>query len=535
MYSEHSHISYEQTQSFSALVNDYIAAKPNLKDFFQYAADVTGVEAAIEGRKQYAVDRTLLVKVLLRQYKPLDTHPLVRENIESLHHSHTFTICTAHQPNLLTGYLYFFYKILHAISMSEQLNKRYPNQHFVPVYYMGSEDNDLDELGQFNFETNKYKWDADGQTGAVGRMDTKSLKPLFNELFRRMGPPGLHCDNLKDLLTEAYLNHNTIGEATQFLVNQLFGQYGLVIVNPDDAELKKIFLAVMKDDLLEHHALPIVSAQSEKLSAAYKAQAFPRAINLFYLKDNIRERIEQKETHWQVLNTDIQFSKDELLQELDSHPERFSPNVILRGLFQETILPNICFIGGGSELAYWLQLKPLFEYYNIFYPVIFLRQSVQIISEKDWHILCQLNLAIEDIFQPEQTLIQKIITQRKGVTWLLDEAKVDINKTLQRIATQATAIDKNLEQSAAAALAKMNKQMLVLEQKMYKAEKKKEQVLVDKIAKLKNSLMPKGILQERIENFLPYYLQEGFSIFDTIKTTIAPFENQFLIIHPPKV
>lgn len=532
METDCTYINYEQTNSFSELVYDYINYKKSIKPFTQYEPNKSGIVEAIAARTKYPVDRQVLVQVLKRQYSTLPSQSIVDKNIEALLNENTFSICTAHQPNLATGYLYFFYKILHAIKMAEELNQEYPEKYFVPVYYMGSEDNDLDELGQFWYEGKKYKWDAEEQTGAVGRMSTKSLKPLFSELFKTFGPPGFNCEELIDLLSESYLRKETIAEATQFLVHQLFGHYGLIILNPDDAHLKSQFSDILFDELFHQHAYPIVSQQSSLLAEQYKAQAFPRAINLFYLKDDLRERIEKSENSWVVINTDIRFSEQELKSELKNHPERFSPNVILRGLFQETILPNICFIGGGSEVAYWLQLKPLFEHYKVFFPVVFLRQSVQIISDNAWQLSKRLDSSLTEIFQPEETMIKLILGRKTNRSWQLETEHGLIKTTMAAIAQKALSVDPTLEKSVAAALTKMSKQLSVIEQKIYRAEKRKGNEIVNQIKRLKADIQPKGGLQERVENFMPYYLQNGFSIFDRIKNCIKPFDNQFLIIHP---
>jgi bacillithiol biosynthesis cysteine-adding enzyme BshC len=526
-----SYLSYRDTHSFSALVNDYLENKESLSEFYSFTPNLDGIRAAIEQRAAYPVNRPLLQQVLQQQYEQLPGIAAVRENIAALGSGTTFTITTAHQPNLLTGYLYFFYKILHAIRMAEALNEQFPQQHFVPVYYMGSEDNDLDELGQFRVGAQKFTWDANGQTGAVGRMSTQSLKKLFADLYRYLGPPGKNLDALKKLIETSYLQHKTIGEATRYLVHSLFGQYGLVIIDPDNAALKRSFLPVMQDDLLHHHALPVVSERSAALSETYKAQAFPRPINLFYLKDGIRERIEKSGENWVVLNTDIIFSESALLAELHGHPERFSPNVILRGLFQETILPDVCFIGGGSELAYWLQLKPLFEYYKVFYPVIFLRQSVQIVAPRAQELMQKLQLAEASVFLPDEELIRAHLLEKNGLSWSASKEREQLHELVQQLMDKATAIDSTLEKSGAAVMARITHHVTTLEQKMYRAEKRKADVYLQRLEKLKQELFPGGGLQERVENFMPYYTEYGFELFDTVRKVIRPFSNTFLVLN----
>jgi len=525
-----SYLPYSETNAFSHLVADYLKNDNTLKPFYGFYTDKEGIAQAILERKNFPTDRRQLVKVLETQYAGLPASEKVAGNIQSLLQPDTFTICTAHQPNLLTGYLYFVYKILHAIRLSEELKQLFPQNNFVPVYYMGSEDADLDELGTFRYNGKKFVWNGDGQKGAVGRMATRGLEELFTGLFKELGPPGEFCDDLKRIITSAYLQHDTIGKATQYLVHELFGRYGLIVIDPDDAALKQSFIPVMKDDLLHRKANDIVSEQMTGLSEHYKVQAHPRPINLFYLKDDIRERIEQTGDKWHVVNTDISWNEEALIKELEAHPERFSPNVILRGLFQETILPNVVFIGGGAEVAYWLQLRTLFAHYNVFYPSIHLRQSVLWIPAKERKLREQLHLSISDIFKTETELVHQFVLENSSNDWQTAGEMTTIEQTLAALKQKATTLDPTLRASAGAALARIRYQVQLLEKKMLRAEKRKMQDQLHKVVRLKTNLFPGNGLQERVENFITLYLQYGPGLFDVLKNAMQPLRHEFLVI-----
>jgi len=526
----YTYVPYKDTGFFSRLAIDYLSNHPDTHSFYHFSPDPEGLKRAIAERAKYSVNRKALVAALNKQYTNFTKYSKTEENIQSLLDENTFTVCTAHQPNLLTGYLYFMYKILHAIKLAEQLNEEYPGKHFVPVYYMGSEDNDLEELGTFRFRDSKFRWDGNGQAGAVGRMNTKGLKPLLNELLKLFGPPGKNCDELEKLLTTSYLKHNTIAEATHYLVNELFGQYGLVVLNPDDATLKAEFIPVTEDELLHQHTYPIITDQIEKLGKNYKIQAHPRPLNLFYLSEQFRERIEKNGEKWTVINTDKEFTKSEILNELKKNPERFSPNVMLRGLFQETILPNVAFIGGGAEVAYWLQLKTLFEHYKVFFPCILLRQSVMWIKAPQTKLRTQLEFSISDLFKPEQELIVDYISKHASDEWKTDEEAQAIEAIFRSLAQKATSLDPTLKEGAAAALTRMKYQLQTLEKKMLRSEKKKMDIQMQRISRLKNALFPNNSLQERVDNFAEYYLDNGRAFLGIIKDGIKPLAPDFLII-----
>lgn len=524
------HIPYSETGFFSLLVLDYLQQKQDLQQFYTYSPDEAGVNAAINDRPKYPVNREVLVSVLKKQYENIPHTDAVKNNIDALLSENTFTICTAHQPNLLTGYLYFIYKIAHAITLANELNEKHPDKHFVPVYYMGSEDNDLDELGTFRYAGKKFVWDADGQTGAVGRMTTKSLKPVLENLFKVLGPPGVHTEELKEILTVAYLQHDTIGGATQYLVNELFGRFGLVVLDPDDAAFKNEIKQILVDDLLNHKANDIVTNQAGKLAEQYKAQAYPRPINLFYLNEGTRERIERNGDTWQVLNTDISWNERVLLQELEAHPERFSPNVILRGVFQESIMPNVAFIGGGAEVAYWLQLKEVFKYYNVFYPVLLLRQSALWVTKEGIELQKKSGLSTVEMFKTTEQLTKDYIAKHSDGSWQTGEERKEFEKIVEALKQKAVVLDSSLAYSASAVLKKIEYQLDVLEKKMLRAEKRRHDTELQRIAKVKNLLFPNNSLQERYENFIEYYALYGKEFIDEVVKHTGALRNEFIVI-----
>ncbi len=529
-----SYIQAQQTGFFSKLVTDYLTHKEGIKPFYKFEWDSEGSNKAIEERAKYPVNRKVLTDTLSKQYAGLELHPKVEHNLRLLEQENTFTVCTAHQPNLLTGYLYFVYKILHAVKLTDELNNSHPDKKFVPVYYMGSEDNDLEELGVFKFRGEKYVWDGDGQSGAVGRMNPAGLKKMLSELFKLFGPPGKDADRLQNIFTQAYLKHKTIGAATQYLVNELFGKFGVIVLDPDDAALKALYIPVMEDELLHQNAAPVLAKQIELLGQQYKIQAHPRDINLFYLADQLRSRIERDGDKWGVVNTDIQWSKSQLLEELHTHPERFSPNVMLRGLYQETILPDVAFIGGGAEVAYWMQLKTLFEHYNGFFPCIYLRQSVMIMNPAQEKLQNQLDLSLKELFKSEELLTKEYVTRNSVGDWETKDESDAFDYIIKEVRAKAISIDSTLGPAADAALTRMRYQLTILEKKMLRAEKKKMEVQLDRLSRLKSALFPNGSLQERVDNFSEYYMEYGEVFFDAIVEGIKPFGGEFMVIHHDK-
>jgi bacillithiol biosynthesis cysteine-adding enzyme BshC len=528
MSNDHCTLPYSSTGSFSKLAIDYVAGAPSLRPFYRHTVNEQGLLDAIEARKSFHTPRQILTEVLTEQYGPVGLNELQAAHLDALKDGNTFTIVTAHQPNIFTGPLYFIYKILHAIKLADELTAKWPQYRFVPVYYMGSEDADLEELGYIYVSGEKLTWNT-GQTGAVGRMHTRGLEEIIERLRGQFGflPYGVQ---MIKMLEDAYLKSANIQEATYKLVNELFASFGLLVLIPDHPKLKAAYAGVMKRDLLEQFSSKIVSGTIERLQENYKVQAGGRDINLFYLfDDGRRERIELTGDRYRVLFSDLNFSKEELLAELEANPQRFSPNVILRGMFQETILPNIAFIGGGGELAYWLELKDLFEASGVPYPMQVLRNSFLLVNEKAAKLKAKLGLTEEEIFLPQLDLENLLAERLHGNRYGTSAAAAEMKKFYQQLEEQAGAIDVTLRQHVAALHTKALKKLEGLEKKMKRAERRKLQNEAQQLETLKTLLFPNGNLQERTENFMPYFAQYGPGLLQRLYNESLTLEQEFTV------
>ncbi len=521
-------VPYHTTGFFSRIITDYLNGNEFLSNFYEHPVSFSGIESAIRNRTEYPTDRLLLVKALKEQYQGFSEQDLVNKNIERLADSNTFTITTAHQPAIFTGNLYFIYKILHVIKIAKDLEMRYPTRHFVPVFYMGSEDADLDELGHIYLDGEKLIWDTK-QRGAVGRMHTNGLENIIQRIEGEFAgfPFG---PELVALLKDCYLNTENVQQATFKIIHKIFGSYGLVVLIPDNRLLKSVMRKVFGDDLLRHLPFEITQTNLRQLGSQYPIQANPREINLFYLKDELRERLENKNGKFDVVNTGIHFSTSEIEKELSEFPERFSPNVILRGLYQESILPNIAFVGGGGEMAYWLELKPLFNYYRVPYPVLILRNSFLIIK-KNWRAKIEkTGLVPTDLFKPEEQLMEEFVRQFSTRQINLSQDKEEMKEYYGHLKNISGAVDKTLEQHVEKLEAQAYQKLEELEKKILRAEKKNHEDVRRKIREIRGALFPLNNLQERIDNFIPWYAEFGKSFIDLIYSHSLVLEQEFVIL-----
>lgn len=522
-------VNYDQVPHISKRDLAYIKGDERLRPFYKYDFDFGSFEEIINDRKSFPVNRSLLVETLQDQYKGVKSSQATQANIDALATESTFTIITAHQPSLLTGPLYFIYKICSVINLCKRLSEQFPTNKFVPTFILGAEDHDFEEINHFKLFGKTISWETD-QKGAVGRMKVDGIRKVLDDTKDILGTSP-NAAEIISIFEESLVGADNYYDFVFNYVNRLFSDHGLVIVNMDNAALKGSFAPIIKKEILEQLSEEKVNVTIADMEAAgFKGQATPRAINFFYLSENSRERIVFEEDQYKVLNTAFTFTKDEMLSEIDNHPERFSPNVIVRPLYQEYTLPNLAYVGGGGELAYWTERKSQFEEAGIFFPMLIRRNSVQ---WNDGGILKQqakLGLSSLEFLKGEHHLIKDFIAANSEQSLDLTEEKKSLEEIYARIAEKAKAIEAPLEKYVMAEQAKQLKAASQIEGKLVKAIKQKHDVSLNKIKSVKEKQFPDQSLQERKNNFLQQYIKHGQSYIDFLVTHLDPFNKQYLIV-----
>jgi bacillithiol biosynthesis cysteine-adding enzyme BshC len=520
-------LDFETIHSFPQLTLDYLSGKRELEPFYKYIPKIESFKQAMEDRSKLPLNRDVLVEVLLEQNR--NVAPEALKNIALLKDENTFTVTTGHQLNIFTGPLYFLYKIVTVINLAKELKKTYPENNFVPVYWMASEDHDIEEINHFNIFGKTLTWETN-QKGAAGKLNTKSMVILLDQLDELLGESE-HANYLRNLFAKAYEDNENLSAATRFLANELFGKYGLVILDSNNPFLKHEFIDNMKEDLLNSSNFNAVNKTMNVLDKDYKIQVNPREINLFYMKDNMRERIvKSDESGFEVLNSELKFTEEEIITELNNYPERFSPNVVLRPVYQQKILPNLAYIGGPAEVAYWLEYKEMFDSNKVFYPVLMLRNSVLWIDDNNLSKIEKLNHEIASVFKDTDTLIKEYVVKNSESNINFTNIKSILTESYKNISDEALKIDKSLLSSIDAELQKQLNSLEGIEERIIRAQKKKMETEVNQIRNLKIKLFPNGSMQERQDNFVPYYLKYGSSFITMLLENLNPFEGKFEVL-----
>ncbi len=524
-------IPLKKTGSLPRSVADLQDDLEQLHPFRAFPQGSEGYEQAIEAREMSKAARKKLAENLLAQYANDDATPKAKakENIEALEGTTTYTVTTGHQLCLFTGPLLFIHKTLHTISIAKALEEQHPDKRFVPVHWMASEDHDRNEIDHIVIDGETLRWRTD-QEGAVGRMKPEGLEKLIPELQRYTdGLP--HGAEWISLLETSYKGSESWAQATRKLLNALFGEKGLVVIDGDDAELKKGFKADLKKEFTEKRSARCIERTDAALEkAGYSLQVHPREMNLFYLLDDYRERIEAMNDGYRTADGKYAWGSQEALEEVEAHPERFSPNVVLRPLYQERLLPNVAYVGGPAEVAYWHQLKGLFDEAGAFFPLIQLRSQVFHIDRKSVELMERSGMGTKELFRPRNEVIRERVKANSRSDLDLESEEAELERFYKALADKAASIDPNLWDSTMAEHRKAQKGLDRLRKKMLRDTKKHERTLVERIERSYERLFPEGTAQERVENITPFYAREGDRFLHRIEECMNPLHAEALMI-----
>jgi bacillithiol biosynthesis cysteine-adding enzyme BshC len=527
----HSTISFEQSNQFSKIILDYVNNSVELTDFYNLKPEIASYKTMIEQKNYNNSFRPILVDELNKQYVTanikLNKSPLVEGNIASLLNPNTYTVTTGHQLCLFTGPLYFIYKILSTIKWCEELKLTYPDNNFVPVFWMASEDHDFEEVNHLFINGTKHTWDIDSKQQPVGRLSLSNFDK-FAEQIISLATNDFAKKQLKEW-NNCYTTSSNLSEATRKLAHLLFADKGLVVLDADTKGLKNLFIPIIKKDVIDQSNFSVLTETNSQLRKKYKTQVNGREINFFYLSDHGRKLIKKNGEKYLVEDTSISFTTQEIEADININPDKYSPNVIMRPVYQELILPNLSYIGGPGEIAYWMQLKSVFDNNNITFPILTLRSFVLLMNEQHNNQLERIGLNAGDLFKDNITIERKLVTLNqdggqvkhiddfvKNMQQLIDIAMKTDNKIGSELITYKTDWHHKLEH-----------QLRILDKK----QREKIAKEYHKYSFIKDSYFSSGTMQERVSNVLSYGITESISdLINMVYNHISLSQNDINLI-----
>ena len=474
-------------------------------------------QCKIKSTTYSSAHRKILSSYLSHQYSKSSTTEAQEINLRHLAKDNTLTITTGHQLSLGLGPLFLIYKALHVINLCEQLNKEQTEYHLVPVFWLASEDHDFEEIKSTQFFHKDFAWESN-QTGPVGRFETSGLNETYQAML------SLFQQEARDELTALFqVSEGRYVEHYKTLLNKVFGSYGLLIVDGDNPELKRMFIPLMQKELETQFVFEHVNrTNQELLDAGLKTQAYVRPINLFYMTEGKRSRIIPSSDGFLI--DEIAWKKDVLFEELTEFPERFSPNVLFRPIYQECILPNICYVGGSGEMAYWAQLKATFSAANVEFPLIQTRISALITPDYiDESVLPSYFI---DLSGQIETLLSKQ-SKRDAVFNEIDKEVINLKL---RMSEGISSFGNEANKWCGAQHASIDSSISHYKQRWQKEEKQQLDTQIKRLERIHRELYPNKVPQERQMNLLHFCGKHSIHEWvEALQGLINPFSQDIHI------
>jgi bacillithiol biosynthesis cysteine-adding enzyme BshC len=510
-----------KTAIINDLVKDYLNADDFLKDLYTHKPIESEISNWIDARRDFPLERRILLKnVLVSQYKKCGIfNAEAEQQIELLSQTNTFTVCTGQQVGVLLGPLYTTLKILSAISLCKELKLKHPDKNFIPIFWLAGEDHDIREIQSVYFGAKSYTWETN-QSGPCGRMNTAGIRELIRSI-----PELQHRPELLKLLQDAYEQHN-LADSTMHLCNALFGTMGLLIINPDDVAFKKSFASIMLRDIREQNSFRESRKAISQLEKRYKIQLNGRPVNFFYQSNISRERIEATADGFVTESGSQRWTPEELENAVQTSPDAFSPNAMMRPLYQEFILPNLAYFGGAAELAYWLELKPIFDFYNVPYPAVLLRNSAFALDAVNVHRCRNAGFDVFDLIRPLPELEKELVIRETPLDILLCEEFELLEKIHSTLAIKSESIGSGMPNAVASFTKKSKNELSRLQKKLLREAKKNESNGLSQLRLAWSEVFPDGTFQERKENIFGFLVKaQRMSFLDLLAKQQVPFGN----------
>ncbi len=503
----------ETTGFTNSIIVDYLNQSEKLNKFFAYQPNLDGLKRAAKERNNKKIDRPGLVKELIRQLKCVNISDTDLSqsisNINSLLDEQTFTITTGQQLHIYLGPAYFGNKIYELLRCCNNYNELVNGNKVVPVFWLASEDHDIEEIKTLELFGKSMECDIENKI-AAGYINTKNIKPFTHSIEIALGDTASK-NHFFNVCKTAYKNNNKLAEATAAIIYSLFAKHGIIVIDANTPYFKKKFSYIAQEEITQQSATKIQKEiKNQFFKNKWHYQLTPRTNNLFIIDKNGK--------------------REECFDKIYDAEKNYSPNALLRPLFQEICLPNIAYIGGAAEVNYWLQLKPIFEHYKVFYPLIWVRNMITIIQKKLWDKVTKLNIPMEKLFKIEKEQIitmysenvlkyATILASIKEIDFEIDSLKKvlsaedyeEIKKTYDAF---QTILKKNLRNSK-------NNVTSSIQFKHYK----------DEIAIIKSKLLSKSNLQERNSSLLTLSVNyDYFNILENWLSITKAIQGKYAVI-----
>ncbi|MBM4161418.1 MAG: bacillithiol biosynthesis cysteine-adding enzyme BshC [Ignavibacteria bacterium] len=543
-------IDYRELRSmagtFSSLFVDFVSDFSRVQKFYSSNfRDEAHWHSRLEKVTGRQIDRSVLVQVLAKQNKDFHCGVRTLANIDTLLNDNAVAVVTGQQVGLFTGPLYTIYKTLTTLKLVAQLTERFPDYSFVPVFWLEGEDHDYEEVNSIklvnaqnevvSFAYEFHGLSCDTNFGAVGKLE---FDEKIDELFLAIDQSLVQTEfkpKVLELFRTAYQKGMSFNRAFALLLNVLLENSGLVFLDPNDREVKQLLAPLFQRELRETPRFcQLVIDRSAELELQYHAQVKPKPLNLFFFHHGGRYLLEPRADSYSLKGTRQHLSKESIADASVNSPHLFSPNVVLRPLCQDWLLPTIAYVAGPAEIAYFAQLKPLYDEMKIPMPIIYPRASATIVEEKVEKVLDRFSLSVIDLFQDVEILKGRTAKQLASIDLdsLFGEISAALEGLVDHMKEPLQAVDPTLLGALENTARKMVGNVDGLKEKALAAQKRQHEAALRQLDKAMNLVFPQSNFQERELNVLYFLNKYGMEflrwLYDELK--IDAFKHQVITL-----
>ena len=517
-------IPFSDLHGFSALYRDYCTRYEALSKYFpgdwRRAAERTN---AADRAVSLDRDRNALADALAAQQAAWGDSVEARDGVEALRAPDTVAVVTGQQVGLFTGPMYAALKAFSAVRLAAQLAEE-TGRRVVPVFWLGGEDHDVDEVSRVVVLRGNRPAElrlpapASAASGPVGRI--RPGPEVIDRLAELLPDTDFKEETLR-MIREAYGAGATLSEGFARMLRGFFPE--LAIVDPDDAALKRLAAPLFAQEIEEAETSAALAREvSGELGRAYHEQAFVRPANLFLLENGRRIPLDLEGDLFSARGEDQRMTRAEVLEWLHRSPESFSPNVLLRPLMQDLLLPTALYVGGPGEIAYFAQCGPLYEWAGIPMPLIYPRAGATFLEPHVAKALDAYGLTVGDFAEDADRLFHRVVADAMQGTLdeAFDEAAGRLAGAVDPVRKLLREVDGTLDKAADAARKAMADELARLRAKTVRAEKKKQETVRARLEKARGNLYPNGALQERELSVLHFLNKYGPGFLDMLRATL---------------
>jgi bacillithiol synthase len=538
-------VPFEKIPVKPQIYKDYIIGSPRVMKFYNgyyRSGDDFREIAAKVVRHDYHRDE--LTDVLRSTNEKFGMTPAIEANLQLLRDEKTVTVITGQQAGIYTGPLYTILKALSVLKVSTYLSKML-NVPVVPLFWMESSDHDLAEVNHIYFPGPQgpvnyvYGEDNNPKQQSVGSIQLGKDFGIFAERIKKILPKNDFYDATIRLMDETYYPGLTFGEAFGKMMSRLTGKYGLVMVDAEEVRLKRlaapIIIRKLQDKGRMNELMLEQSKELEREDYERQIQVRTEVLNLFILKDNNRVPLDLLGRVLGNGDAESILGNKELLQIASENPERFSPKVAFRPIVQDFLFPTIAYIGGPSELAYFAQLKKVYEYFEIQMPIIWPRVSASLIDAKIQRAIHRTGISYADIFKDEDEIRNEIALKHMSndPQKLFDEASIRMDELIDWLIENLGRIDTAIPSQIKTPANKMHYQLDSIKSKAFGIIRSKQDGLMKNWDNIRTEVFPSKKLQERVYNIIFYLSRYGLWLTDFVLDNIDIDNSEHQILEIP--